>query len=126
MTKPDGKMRWEFKDGIPRAVKYLSYPGNYGMIPMTILPAEAGGDGDPLDVLLLGPSVARGSVVRAKVIGVLRSMDDGEQDDKILAIPNDSPLSGVSDMDELYELRELFPDADIYYSADGFTWEWLA
>ena len=32
----------------------------------------------------------------------------------------------VSDMDELYELRELFPDADIYYSADGFTWEWLA
>ena len=45
----------------PREVKYLGYPGNYGMIPRTLLPKELGGDGDPLDVIVLGPAVERGS-----------------------------------------------------------------
>ena len=40
----DGK--WEFRDGKPRVVAYLGYPGNYGMIPRTLLPKEHGGDGD--------------------------------------------------------------------------------
>ena len=103
VTIPDGKMKWEFKNGKPRVIKYLSYPGNYGMIPMTILPKEAGGDGDPLDVLLLDPSAPRGSVVRARAIGLLKFMDDGEQDDKILGIPDDSPFLGIGSISELDE-----------------------
>ena len=46
VTKPEGKLEWEFKEGKPRIVKYLGYPGNYGMIPRSILPKELGGDGD--------------------------------------------------------------------------------
>ncbi len=54
VTKPDGKLQWEFKRGKPRVVKYLGYPGNYGMLPRTLLAKEDGGDGDPLDVIVLG------------------------------------------------------------------------
>jgi len=55
VKKPDGIMKWAFEDGKPRVIKYLAYPGNYGMIPRTLLPKELGGDGDPLDIIMLGP-----------------------------------------------------------------------
>ena len=61
VVKPSGELRWEFDQGRPRVVRYLGYPGNYGMIPRTLLPKEEGGDGDPLDVVVLGPAVPRGS-----------------------------------------------------------------
>ncbi len=32
VSKPDGRMRWELRDGEPRRIRYLGYPGNYGMI----------------------------------------------------------------------------------------------
>lgn len=46
-------MKWEFKKGKPRVVSYLGYPGNYGMIPKTLLSKESAGDGDPLMSSLL-------------------------------------------------------------------------
>lgn len=101
-VKPaDGIMRWDMKDGKPRVVKYLGYPVNYGMFPRTILPKESGGDGDPLDALMLGPSQPRGSLLRAKVIGVIKLLDKGEQDDKILLVSADSPLREVNNLAEL-------------------------
>ena len=101
VTKPSGELRWEFKKGRPRIVRYLGYPGNYGMLPRTLLSKEAGGDGDPLDVIVLGPAVARGSVVRARVIGVLKLLDGGEQDDKILAVLAGDPLAEATSVREL-------------------------
>ena len=98
VDKATGGLHWEQKDGRPRVVQYLAYPGNYGMIPSTSLPYEMGGDGDPLDVLLLGPSVERGSLVLARPIGVLRLLDNGERDDKIIAVRAEGPLSDVHDL----------------------------
>jgi inorganic pyrophosphatase len=76
-----GRMCWEIKDGVPRVIKYLGYPANYGMVPRTL-----GGDGDSLDVLTLGKFQRRGAVVKAKVIGVLRLLDGGDVDDKLIAV----------------------------------------
>jgi inorganic pyrophosphatase len=101
VTKPEGVLRREFRNGEPRVVRYLSYPANYGMIPRTLLPEEAGGDGDPLDVVVLGEAVPRGSVIDAKLIGVLRLLDDGEQDDKLIAVRAGTPLYEVDDIDQL-------------------------
>jgi inorganic pyrophosphatase len=101
VTKPEGRLEWEIEDGEPRVVRYLGYPGSYGMVPRTLLPEEAGGDGDPLDVIVLGETVPRGSVVRAKVVGVLRLLDGGETDDKLLAVLEGSPLYEVDDLQEL-------------------------
>ena len=41
------------------------------MIPQTLSPEEIGGDGDPLDVLLLGEAVPRGAYVKGKLIRVM-------------------------------------------------------
>lgn len=101
VEKTSGGLHWEKKDGKPRVVQYLGYPANYGMIPRTSLPETLGGDGDPLDVVVLGPAADRGSVVRARPIGVLRLLDDGERDDKIIAVPLEGPLSDAVDLDSL-------------------------
>ena len=101
VTKPDGKLKWEFKKGVPRKVKYLGYPGNYGMLPRTLLSKQRGGDGDPLDVIVLGKAVPRGSIVKAKVIGVLKLLDGGETDDKIVAVMASSPLAKVDGPDQM-------------------------
>ncbi len=106
VTKPDGLMKWEFKNGVPREVKYLGYPGNYGMLPRTLLSKERGGDGDPLDVLVLGSAVPRGSIVRAKVIGVLKLLDEGERDDKIIAVAKSSPMAEI---DTPEQMEKVFP-----------------
>ena len=100
MKSGDG-LKWDRKDGQLRVIKYLPYPGNYGMIPRTLLPREAGGDGDPLDVIMLGSSVPRATVIAVKPIAVLRLLDDGEQDDKILAVPLEGPMSDVNSLAEL-------------------------
>ena len=91
----------DFTGKTPRVIDYLPYPGNYGMIPRTLLDSEHGGDGSALDVLVLGPAVARGSVVRARAIGIIRVVDRMEQDDKILAVLSDSTLKSVTDIESL-------------------------
>ncbi len=103
VDKRDGYLRWEFKKGKPRVVKYLPYPGNYGMVPRTILSKEHGGDGDPLDVIVLGPALARGAVVEVRLVGLLRMLDRGEQDDKLLAVAKEGPLSDVKNLADLYK-----------------------
>lgn len=93
---------WEFRNDKPRVVDYLGYPGNYGFIPGTALPKELGGDGDPLDVLVLGQAVPRGAVLDVRLIGVLKMLDSGEQDDTLIAVMTErSPFSGIENMTQL-------------------------
>ncbi len=104
-VKGDGVMRWDMKDDKPRHVKYLGYPCNYGMVPHTLLGKELGGDGDPLDMLVLGPSLPRGTVLPVQVIGFIKLTDGGDKDDKLIAVTKDSPLAKattVSQLDELF------------------------
>lgn len=106
VNKEDGNLKWNFKKGRPRVLKYIGYPGNYGMVPRTLLSKESGGDGDPLDIILLGPPINRGEVASAKLIGVLKLLDKGEQDDKLIAVQFNSPLKKA---DSIEELDEKFP-----------------
>lgn len=101
VEKSTGNLKWEFVDGSPRTVKYLGYPGNYGMIPSTLLPKELGGDGDPLDVIVLGSAEERGVVLKTKIIGMLSLLDRGEQDDKLIAVVEDSPFFELNNLQEL-------------------------
>ena len=101
-----GMIELEQKNGAPRYVQYLGYPCNYGMVPRTLLGKELGGDGDPLDILVLGPSLPRGTVVPVRVLGLIQLVDAGDKDDKLIAVPADSPLAKAKD---LAELDALFP-----------------
>lgn len=95
-------VHWEFRNGKPRIVDYLGYPGNYGSIPGSALPKDLGGDGDPLDVLVLGQAAPRGAVLNVRLIGVLKMLDDGERDDKLIAVMTErSPFSGIESMSQL-------------------------
>ncbi len=63
------------------------YPANYGFIPRTL-----GDDNDPLDVLLLcSEQLEPLTLVRAYPIGVITMVDNGRNDEKIIAIPFKDP-----------------------------------
>jgi inorganic pyrophosphatase len=103
LNKTNGKIEWEIKNNKRRVVKYIGYPGNYGMIPQTLLSKENGGDGDPLDILILGAPTERGSIIKCKIIGVLNLIDRGEQDDKLIAVSDTSPMYQINSIKELDE-----------------------
>lgn len=75
------------ENGKDRVIQFLPYVGNYGYIPSTYSNPLTGGDGDALDVLVLSESVPIGSVVEVNPIAILKLIDDGEIDYKIIAIP---------------------------------------
>lgn len=102
----DGNLHWDVKDGKPRLVEYLGYPVNYGMVPQTQLAESMGGDGDPLDILLLGDALPRGTVVPVKVIALARFTDTGERDDKLIVVRADTPFASLND---LADLQASFP-----------------
>ncbi len=63
------------------------YPANYGLIPRTYAD-----DSDPLDVLVIcSEALYPMTLVRCYPIGVIRMIDNGKHDDKIIAIPFDDP-----------------------------------
>jgi inorganic pyrophosphatase len=74
------------------------YPANYGFIPRTY-----GDDNDPLDVLLLcSEKLEPLTLVRAYPIGVICMVDNGRNDEKIIAIPvNDPTYNHYTDIDQL-------------------------
>ena len=80
----------------------LYYPANYGFIPRTL-----GDDGDPLDVLVLSQiEMEPLCIVRGQVIGVMRMVDQGEGDDKIIAVAADD--KSVNHLTEISQLPEHF------------------
>lgn len=90
-----------------RTIRYLPYPFNYGALPGTMASREQGGDGDPLDVVVLGPALTTGATVAVRVLGRLAMIDHGETDDKLLAVVVDDPL--YQDIDTLADLNRDFP-----------------
>ena len=74
------------------------YPANYGFIPRTYAD-----DGDPLDVLVLcSESIYPMTLIRVYPIGVMRMLDGGKMDDKIIAVPfSDPTYLGIESIDEL-------------------------
>ena len=97
------------KNGIDRVVQYLPYLGNYGYFPSTYSDPKKGGDGDALDVLVLSESVTTASVVEVIPIGVLKLIDDGELDYKILSIPAD-PSKQIIKVNSFSEFSQKYPE----------------
>ncbi len=74
------------------------YPVNYGFIPQTL-----GEDGDPLDILVIcSESIQPLCLVEATVIGNMQMIDNGEKDDKIIAVATHDPtVSHFTNVNEL-------------------------
>lgn len=100
------------KNGKDRVIEYLPYPGNYGFVPSTKADTAQGGDGDALDILVLSSSLPTGTVIPVKPIAMLALLDNGEQDDKILAIPAQADLQVFKAQDYEMLIRQ-FPKAQV-------------
>jgi inorganic pyrophosphatase len=62
----------------------MRYPGNYGFVPHTL-----SDDGDPIDVLVANTRpIVPGAVMNVRPVGVLKMVDDGGEDEKIIAVPS--------------------------------------
>jgi len=88
----------------------MYYPLNYGFIPQTL-----GEDGDPLDIVVLTQvSVVPLCLIPSQVIGVMRMIDRGEADDKIIAVAEqDASVSHINAVESLpdyfrLELKHFF------------------
>lgn len=55
------------------------YPVNYGIVPQTV-----SYDGDPFDVLVLGPPIASGERVKGVAVGLMRMEDETGLDSKVV------------------------------------------
>ena len=93
LDKPSGLLR------VDRVLySAVHYPANYGFLPRSYC-----GDKDPLDVLVLGNEpVVPGVMMRARAIGVMHMEDQGEEDDKIIAVHvHDPAFEEYTDLDQL-------------------------
>lgn len=88
------------------------YPCNYGFIPQTL-----GDDKDPLDILVITSLPVQAlCIMEAKVVGVMQMIDNGDGDDKIIAVAaNDPGVNHYNNMEELpphffSELRHFFEE----------------
>lgn len=82
----------------------VAYPANYGSMPRTLA-----GDGDPLDALVLTREPLHpGVLVKFRPIGVLRMLDDGKHDEKIIGVPTDKvdpTYAGIRDLSDLPQIE---------------------
>lgn len=112
----DSKIKYELdkKTGMLKLDRFLysavHYPGDYGFVPQTLWE-----DGDPLDIIVLtNRPVYPMTLVEARVIGVLRMVDGGEKDDKIIAVYDGDPrfkeVEGIKDIPKhiIAELKHFF------------------
>ncbi len=88
------------------------YPTNYGFIPQTY-----GEDKDPLDILIISSlKIQPLCLVESKVIGVMQMIDQGDADDKIIAVAaHDPSINYINNIEELpkhffSELRHFFEE----------------
>jgi len=86
------RRKWEFDMAANvRAIDRIipeqtgAYPVNYGFVPQTV-----SYDGDPFDVLVLGPPIAGGRVVRCAIVGLLLMEDEKGPDAKVVVSTTDS------------------------------------
>lgn len=111
-----GKFELDKESGLIRLDRVLyssvHYPANYGFIPQTYCD-----DNDPLDILVFASiEIPKMCLIDAKVIGVMRMVDSGEIDDKIIAVAaNDISVSYRNDISELpphttLEMQTFFED----------------
>ena len=108
--------KYEYEKDIPGVMldrvlhSNVHYPGDYGFIPQSYYDDE-----DPFDVLVLvEEQTFPGCVIEARPVALMRMDDDGEKDDKVIAVPREDPrfdhIETLNDItqQQLDEIEEFF------------------
>ena len=91
VDSPRGSCIKRHDDGRIDFVSPIPCPFNYGSVPGT-----QSGDGDRIDALVLGPTLARGAQVERVVVAVVRFIDAGEPDPKWVC--SEAPLTAREEL----------------------------
>ena len=85
----------------------LTYPGEYGFIENTLSL-----DGDPLDILIISSyPTFPGCIVDARIIGYLSVIDNGEHDEKVIAVVDKDPrFEHIQEIDDINHLKAEIKD----------------
>lgn len=118
-------------EGKPRVIQFLPYPVNYGFIPSTKSALDK--NSDPLDILVYSKPIKTGQILAVKPIAILKMLDEGEADDKILSIPLDEKykiinIENFADLSENHsQLRDMIAEWFLDYDkkADIQILGWL-
>ncbi|MAU88553.1 MAG: hypothetical protein CMC40_01420 [Flavobacteriaceae bacterium] len=97
-----GKLEQDFENLKPRSINYMPYPFNYGFILNTFNKF----DSDPLDAVVIGEKLNMSDTIFAKPIAVVKTIDNGEIDDKVIFIHKSSPLYKI---DNKIDLQNSYP-----------------
>ena len=98
--------KYEYDKNVPGIVldrvlhSNVHYPADYGFIPQSFYD-----DGDPFDVLVLvEDSTFPGCVIEVRPVALMHMDDDGEQDDKVVAVPTEDPrYDHIQDLEDVPE-----------------------
>jgi len=78
----------------------MRYPCNYGYVPQTL-----GGDGDPLDALVVLPlPLVPGSVIRCRPVGMLQMTDEAGADEKLIVVPHAKTFAGYAHIADIAQV----------------------
>lgn len=84
----------------------MRYPCNYGYIPHTL-----GGDGDPLDALVILPlPLIPAAVISCRPVGMLQMTDEAGSDEKLLMVPTAKIFSGYAHIDNIDKVSDHWLD----------------
>src|ERR1035437_6794035 len=112
--KSRNKIEWDEKAKGFRFSRMLftstQYPAEYGFIPNSLA-----ADGDPADIMALtGEPTFTGCIIEVRILGILKMIDGGEEDYKMLAVPVRDPhyshIKTLKDVptDRLNEIEHFF------------------
>jgi len=97
------------------------YPLDYGFIPQT-----RSEDGDHLDALVIGSDpVAQGAMVEARPVGIMKMIDGGDPDAKILCVQTKNPrFATIKDLKDIeawqpHLLKEVAHFFETYKGLEG-------
>ena len=91
----------------------MRYPCNYGYVPHTL-----GGDGDPLDALVMMPMpLLPGSVIRCRPIGMLAMTDEAGNDEKLVVVPHSKVSPLYNEIETVRALPALIRDQIAHFFA---------
>jgi inorganic pyrophosphatase len=95
-----------------------AYPFDYGFVPQTLWD-----DGDALDVIVLTTyPLSVGVLVQARPVAVIKMIDGGDADDKIIAVPvEDKRWDDVKDLEDVnkHTLKEFVHFFETYKALKG-------
>ena len=108
INKVTGAFETSLRNGNPRIIDFLGYPVNYGFVPSTSMAKSRGGDGDPIDALIICDSLPMAISVEFIPIALLRLKDNNELDSKIIGVPT-NPYSRTICATDFNEFKTMYP-----------------